>query len=283
MTDRTTLDHVGLVGRDLDALLQAAAGLGFAPTAPRELYGRDPATGRAVSLEQTSAHLVFAQGYVELSAVHSHSDRHHLARYLDRYAGLHILALGVVDIAAAQRRCAAAGLVTTAVASASRAIEYGDRHGQAQFEWFMLADTDSPEGLTCFVRHLTPELVFQEAVQAHPNGVVSLQAIHVVTRDPAAESERWSALTGARAVAGSSGFAFDLGDGRLELLTPGSYAERFPGATSPPCPGFAGITVRCHDPQAALAVAGRQGMATQLLPSGGFYALAAGCLVEFIG
>jgi hypothetical protein len=244
-----SLDHVGLVGRSLDPLLTAARRLGFAPTPPKPLMGRDPATGKARPLGQSSAHLVFGSGYVELSAVHSTSPDHHLAHWLGRHEGLLILALGVDDIAAAHARCCAAGLPVTAVADASRAIEYGDRHGEARFKWFMLAPEASPEGLVCCVRNLAPELVFQPAVQAHPNGVTGLAGVYVAADEPGPLLARLAAVTGAAPAADR----LDLRGGWLRVMTPAALEARFAGAGLPAAPCLAGFALEVADPARARA------------------------------
>ncbi len=283
MNRAVRLDHVGIVGRDLDKLLGAARSCGFAPTPPKPLLGRDPATGAALDLGQTSAHLVFESGYVELSAVHSRSPDHHLARYLGQDPGLHILALGVDDIQAAHQRCQAAGLAVTAVAAASREIRYGERHGEARFEWFMLDPEASPEGLVCWVRQLTPELVFQPAVQHHPNGTAALTAVQVAVPDPGGAVAHWSAVTGASPTRHETAIAFDVEDGRIELVTPAGFAARFPGARVPPCPGLAGFELRVRDLAATQALLAAGSGPARRSATGGLHADLAGSLVAFAG
>jgi hypothetical protein len=103
---------------------------------------------------------------------------------------LHILALGVADVAAQCAASKAAGLPVTVPARATRAIEYGSRHGEARFEWAMLDATFTPEGLICWVHNLTPELVYQNEVMRHPNGASALAELWIETRDPEAFSQR---------------------------------------------------------------------------------------------
>jgi hypothetical protein len=281
MTEPASLDHVGLVGGALEPLLAAARRLGFAPTPPKPLLGRHPATGEPRPLGQSSAHLVFESGYVELSAVHSTSPDHHLAHGLARHEGLLILALGVEDVAAAHARCRDAGLPVTPVTGASRAIEYGDRHGETRFEWFMLAPAASPEGLVCCVRNLTPELVFQPAVQSHPNGAVALAGVYVAAEEPQPLLARMAAVTGAQ----PRGDRLDLRGGWLRVLTPAALEARFPGAGLPQAPCLAGFAVRVADLGRARAAAAAGGVPLNESP-GGFWVAArraGGGIVEFGG
>ena len=192
----TSLDHVGFVAPQLAPLRASMRALGFTLTEPRELRRTDPVTGASVSLQQWSCHAVFEQGYVELTAVENDDPGHHLAAYLQRGAGLHILALGSARIGAEHARCAAAGIATTAPARATRRIEYGERHGDAAFEWFMFAPAEAPEGLVCYAHNLTPELVYQRSVQQHANGAVALEEVVVTVPQPPAAAARYERLLG---------------------------------------------------------------------------------------
>jgi hypothetical protein len=179
------LDHLGIVARELEPVRDAWRRLGFEPTAPKPLLGVD-ASGAVVPLGQWSCHVVLESGYVELTAVAGDDPSHHLARYRQRYVGLHILALGADDAAAARERVVHAGLRVTPVMQARRAIDYGARQGEARFRWFMLDATESPEALVCVVEHETPELVFQPEVSRHPNGAIALDGTTLLVAAPEA-------------------------------------------------------------------------------------------------
>ena len=244
MSGGAGLDHVGLVAPGLDDLVTRYRALGFAPTEPRPLLRFEPATGERLPIGQSSAHVVFESGYVELTQIDSASRDHHLAPWVQRHFGLHILALGVDDIAAAHERCTSAGVPVRAPARASRAIEYGSRHGEARFEWFMLEPAASPEGLLCLVRHETPGLVHQREVESHPNGAVALEGVYVVTTEPQDVERRLAIVAGARpAEAGT----IELGGRWIRVLTPDAFAARFPGSQVPQAPCLAGFAVRVAD------------------------------------
>lgn len=245
-----TLDHVGFVAPRLAPLVESMRRLGFATTAPRPLLRVDAASGASVPLHQESCHAVFASGYVELSAVLTDDPAHHLAAWRARGTGLHILALGSEDPDADFRRCSAAGLPCSAPADAGRRIEYGARHGDARFRWFMLRPEASPEGLLCWVRNLVPELVFQPEVTTHPNGVLSLDEVVLQVNSPGAVAQRLALASGlvprqpgavpardaAKPQAGSGVVPageqatqrFELGGGgALTIATPEALRERF--------------------------------------------------------
>ncbi len=221
--------------------------LGFATTEPRELLGVDPATGQPVPLRQRSCHAVFERGYVELSAVETDDPRHHLAVYRQHGDGLLILALGSTAIAAEYARCVAAGIGVTSPARATRRIEYGERHGEACFEWFMFRPDESPEGLVCYAANLTPELVYQRSVMAHANGALALAEVCLLTDDVSATRARYARLLGFAGRDRAGHFEFVLDGGRLSILDAQGFESRF-GVTPAGGTGrFAAAVVRVRD------------------------------------
>lgn len=225
---RATLDHVGYVAHSLPALREQMLRLGFAPTEPRDLLAVDAATGATRPLGQRSCHAVLQRGYIELTAVDMPAPTHHLATWLARGAGLHILALGSDVIEAEQARCAATGLAVTPPAHASRRIEYGERHGEARFEWFMFAPHETPEGLVCYAHNLTPELVFQPSVQRHPNGALALTEVVVRCADLPSTGARWQRLLGVAPREDAAGLRFELAAGdTVTLCDPQQLRARF--------------------------------------------------------
>jgi hypothetical protein len=248
----TTLDHVGYVAADLDALRAELLQLGFAPTEPRELLGIDAATGASRPLGQRSCHVVLGRGYIELTSVDTPAPTHHLATWLARGAGLHILALGSDAIAEEQARCAAAGLAVTAPARASRRIDYGERHGDARFEWFMFAPRETPEGLLCYAHNQTPELVYQPSVQQHPNGAEALTEVVLLCEDLVAARFRWQRLLGVAPHLGLHELRFELGGGDVTLCDMAGCQARF-GALAPDSASrdrFVASVVSVRDPDA---------------------------------
>ncbi|MFO1456624.1 MAG: VOC family protein [Steroidobacteraceae bacterium] len=253
-----TLDHLGFVGDDLDRLVGAMRRLGFATTTPRELQRESPSGGAPVSLHQSSCHAVLPQGYLEFSAVSTDDPAHHLAAYRARGTGLHILALGSVDPDGDWRRCRDAGLPCSEPAFASRAIEYGLRHGTARFRWFMLAPAAAPEGLLCFAHNLNPELVFQPEVSSHPNGAQALVEVMIQAPSTRELAPRFGALLGVAALpapepdgraapGGAEVLRFPLaGDACLTVLSPAAMRERFGAAAvaAAPVGRLAGLQLR---------------------------------------
>lgn len=183
------IDHAGYGVDDLPAAVRLFRKLGFAPTKEKALMARDPESGERRPLGQTSAHVVFKKGYLELSA--PTIETNHLVPLVERHSGIHILALATNDAEEQHRACQQRHPDLPAVAQASRPIEYGKNRGAAGFKWFPLPGDVFREGIVCFVEHLTRKLVFQDEVSSHPNKAVALAGVALFSRDPEATAARY--------------------------------------------------------------------------------------------
>lgn len=237
-SDLSAIDHLGVVGRDIAAMASAYRRLGFAPTDPVPLMGEQ--NGEPVPLGQDSAHLIFADSYVELSGVTSTDPNHHLAPWLARRHGLHILALGSADAGASHAALADAGLDMPAVQSAGRHVDYGSKHGNAKFRWFMVPESLGAEGFLCMVEQVTPELVFQPPDGGHPNGALGVAGVTVLADNVDDAMTRYQTLPGAHA---DGPHTLRFGTQFIDILDPKTFTERFGGIDIQP-PALAGFTVR---------------------------------------
>lgn len=222
-TPTLPVDHVGVLAPRIDEIVAQFKRLGFRVVGPAELIGVD-AIGNAFSLGQQSAHVMFADDYIELTAVTTPSPEHHLRDFLDGPFGLRIVILRADDIEAVRDRCVHAALSPTAVAIASRDIDYG-RPGTARFRWFALPVAEFPDALVGYVQHESFDTVFQRDVTAHDNGAIGLSRIFL-TAD--ASPERYVPL------------ATDSGGTIIDARPHTSLAALFATDVST-CPPFVGI------------------------------------------
>ena len=230
------LDHVGLVGPDIEAMIAAYAALGFTVTPRQELMGRD-SSGQLLPLGQQSAHVMFRETYIELTAFAPRPD-HHLMPYAQRYDGIHILALASDDAQASHRQLAETGIAPQPVAEAARDVVYG-KTGQAQFRWFAVAPDDFPEGLVCVGDQAPPDLVFPASAMAPTNKARAIPSLYVSAEDKADTATRYGKLAAALETAGAP-CALQSGDA--------AWRRRFalPEAIAP-APGLLGIGIRVSD------------------------------------
>ncbi len=186
------IDHVGLVGPDIRGTVASFRELGFRVTDPVELMGTAP-DGKEKSLDQQSAHFIFGSTYVEISEVTRPGPDHHLGAWLGDEPAVRILILRAADIDAVRERALAAGQDPTPVGDASRALHYAGG-ATARFRWLALPPESFPEALCGYVQHLTPELVFWQEMNAHPNGAVELTGMTLHAADTGDAERRFAAL-----------------------------------------------------------------------------------------
>ncbi len=234
----SAIDHLGVVGRNITALTTAYTRLGFSPTVPVPLMGEKD--GVPVPLGQDSAHLIFADSYVELTGVTSQDPGHHLAPWLARREGLHILALGSADAEASRAVLTDAGHDVAAVQNASRHVDYGSNHGDAQFHWFKIPDDMADEGFLCIVEQLTPNLVFQPPHQGHPNGAIGVFGVIAVADDADRVRSHYAQLPGA---SGTENHRVRFGRQYIDVFDGAALAQTYPAADNISGPALAGFAL----------------------------------------
>ena len=219
------LDHAGVAVRDLDAAGREWTALGFqvTPTAPHLPAG---ITGNRC--------VMFAHGYVELIAVIAqggHSAT--LARFLQRYQGIHIISLATDDAEAAGAR------LGQSVIRSERATE----HGIARFARVALTEMVPRLQL---IQHFTPALVWQPPTLVHTNRATALASIVIQAAAPAALAAELAGAAGVCAVPDpAGGYILRLAQGKLRVLA--DVAGIFPTSTAPSLPFVAGIEVATAD------------------------------------
>lgn len=238
----------------------------------------------AVAMGQSNSHLVFDDTYVELTAVQGDLSRHHLRDAIARYWRLHIIVLRAKDAEAEQRALAATGSAAPAPALAARHVAYPGGKGVARFKWFRIPVSEFPEAFLCAVEHLDADLVFDPALNAHPNGACVLHALTLVADRPEQLARRMAAITGSNARPITDGWRVATGDSSVDTLDAAALAARYPGVPATRTPWLAGFSVRSRDPGRAarhLADAGivahRNGSRLWVAPD-----LAGGTIFEFV-
>lgn len=235
MNAAVALDHVGVVGRDLAGLAGHYARLGFTLT-PRALAAGGRIETRCVMLRQ---------GYLELMALAPGGASATLERMLARHEGAHIIALAIDDAAATQARLARAGIPCSGVEQSERPIDAASPDGR-QARFALVPVQEQPEARFNLVRHLTPELLWQERFLAHANHAAALEEVILAVPAPADSAARLSRLAGRPVVPDSAGgYALDLPRGAVRLL-PAEACE----VLAPPA--IVALTLRTDDANAAI-------------------------------
>src|SRR5260370_15674028 len=167
------LAHIGIVVPDLDAAAAAYERLGFRLTPVQQQAGPLAPDGPVVRWGSANRCAMLEAGYLEIIGIVDPAlYDNELGRFLARYHGIHIVALGVADAASQVPRLREAGLTTPGVRPMRRKVATPTGEAEVRFKRVPLAD--APEGRIQLIEHETPGLMWQPHLLAHPNRVVAL-------------------------------------------------------------------------------------------------------------
>ena len=268
MSTALALDHVAVCGRELAPLVAAYEAMGFSLSPIAQQSGKRSPDGVVEPFGTGNRCAFLRHGYIELLAILDPSlFDNQLGRFMDRYDGLHILALGVQDEVANLARMQAAGIPIPGVAWLERPVD-GPDGPRAKFA--RLPFPDAPEGRVQLIRHLTPELIWDRRWMHHANHADALVALVMASAAPAETAARFSRLMGLPFQPDpAGGFQIRLpGMARLagpkapametlvRILEPEALGTVLPGVEAPTLPFMAGIMVRTDDGNAAVRAMG---------------------------
>ena len=258
MNTALALDHLGVAARDLAPMCAAYERLGFTLSPIAQQSGRRRPDLPVEKYGSGNRCAFLKHGYIELIAILDPAlFDNNLNAFLARYAGIHILALAMLDEEANLVRLRQAGIDIPGVAYLERPVEAGGPIAR----FARLPFPDPPEGRVQLIRHLTPELVWQDRWMDHANRAEVLEAAILCAENPADTAARLSRLAGlplepdpaggfllrlpgAARAAGPKAPALET---RVRVLTPEALASVLPGVTPPASPCMAGMMVRTTD------------------------------------
>ncbi|WP_267552129.1 VOC family protein [Rhizobium rhizogenes] len=167
------LDHavIGVLDQ-LDTAAEVYRKLGFALT-PRGYH----------TLGSINHLAVFSDNYVELLGFPREGDKKR-ADLWSYPVGLNGLAFRTADAAALQGELEAAGKPVTNWRDFSRPVDVDGEQKPASFRTFQIGGDTISNGRLFFCQHNTPELVWRPIDQNHPNGVLNISDVFIVSRAP---------------------------------------------------------------------------------------------------
>jgi catechol 2,3-dioxygenase-like lactoylglutathione lyase family enzyme len=284
MTAAFDLDHVGIAVRDLGAAAAAYRRLGFVLSG-RSYHMAPAGPGVAPSPRGTGNHCVMLpQGYVELIGITDPAYQGRLRHHLARYQGLHIVAFGCADAAAAVAALHKRGEKIEPPRRLTRPIAELGKQATAEFS---IVDLPAPanEGYYIAIEHHTREALWQPHLLPHPNGARALIALTVCAADPADYARRLAATLGAPAETEHGVHTVELAFGSVDAVDAAGLDRRYPGVMAPTLPFVAGIAVTVDDIARARARLQANGVAYQSRSSGSIWvapADACGAVIEFV-
>ena len=231
------LDHVGIVGADLDVLARSFMALGFHLT-PFAAHASGRTGNRCAMLRDG--------GYLELMATLPGQSSATLDRFLAIGPGAHVLALEVVDEAAALDRLRAAGVAAGEVSITERASETDG----AKARFALIMPPDLPEGRVLLIRHLTHDLLWRPEFETHANRAVGLTEAVYASDVPAETMTRISRLAGRPAEPDPlGGYRVRLARGMVRVLSLRAATNLFAWETG--VPNVRGVADATTSPRAA--------------------------------
>lgn len=245
IANRVTLDHVGLVVRDLDAAAARYRASGFRLT-PRGRHRAPLVPGGAPVPWGSGNHCaMFAAGYFEILGVVDPAAYHaHIARRLADHEGLHLIALGCDDLEAVASDLAGRGIACAPVAPLARDVATEAGVAEARFRILRPEEAVVAGADLFFITHETPEHLWQPGLVAHPNGAAALAGVTLCSDDVGRTAARLARVLGVEGEASEGAVRFALGRGWIAVMEPRGFAARHraePAAV--PAPAAATIAV----------------------------------------
>jgi hypothetical protein len=241
------VDHVAHFVPDSDAAAKALGTFGFTvtPFSPQS-HKPDP-SGPLVPAGTGNRCVMLRRGYLEfLTPTGDTPNAGQLRAAINRYVGVHLIALGSADVAADRERLDKAGFQPLAPLALERPIGTPDGDQTARFAVLRTPHGTMAEGRVQFLEHRTPELLWQRRWLDHPNRAFGLAGVFVCVTDPAETSERYTRYTGIPVVAQGAARRLATARGDLFFLTPATVREVL-GVEPPALPWIAGYAIETAD------------------------------------
>ena len=240
------LDHVGYFTADLATAGSQLERLGFA-VSPVNLQQNAGAAGVLKPSGTSNRLAVLRRGFLEvLAATHDTPLADQLKAALQRYAGLHLIALSHADIPAQRERLMSLGFAMQEVVHLRRHKRTSE--GLREVRWSVLRPQPGaiPEGRLQFAYCHTPELTWSEPVSPLANGADGLTDILLCVPDRRETAERFGHFAG-RDPSDDGRFSIvSLDRGRL-LFVERDVASAIPNFALPNLPYMAGQALRTTD------------------------------------
>lgn len=241
------LDHIAHFVPDSDAAAKALEVFGFTVT-PFSAQSHKATPDAPVTPAGTGNRCVMLRrGYLEfLTPTGQTQIADQLRQSIQRYTGVHLIAMGTVDLEADRARLDKAGFAPLPVLSLERPIGTPDGDQTARFSVLRVPSGTMPEGRVQFVEQRTPELLWQKRWLDHTNRSFGLAAVFVCVADPQEAAHRYARYTGLAVE--PQGPARRLISARGEVIfLPPETVQKVLGVEPPCVPWIAGYALDCSD------------------------------------
>ena len=254
--DGLFLDHVAVVVPDLARAGKTYERLGFRLTPQSSHKGPLKPGGPLEPFGSGNHCAMFAKGYLELLGI-TDPKRYtgEVTPLLQRYAGLHLIALGCHDARQAARDLGSRLGAELSVRELGRDVpqaEGGTKPGM--FRIVGLPAGTFTEAKLFLIEQVTPEVLWQPELLGQPNGVTGLAGAVLCVTSPAETRERLARIIGRGDLA--------LTRGALEVIDAREFSARY-GAEPPALPMVASARFGVSDLAATARYLRGQGVPLQ--------------------
>ncbi|MEZ2223866.1 VOC family protein [Rhizobium sp. RCC_161_2] len=172
---------------------------------------------------------VFGENYLELLGFPPGDDK----KRSDLWSyptGLNGLAFRTTDAATLRDEMAAAGKAVTDWKDFSRPVEVNGVQKPASFRTFQLGPDAISNGRFFFCQHDTPELVWRRADQDHPNSILDISDVFIVSHKPQTITELFDGFPVAAPRIDKDGVVIQAGGVTIHILSKDKAVARFGSA-----------------------------------------------------
>jgi len=215
------LDHVAVVVPDLARAAKTYARLGFRLTPESSHRGPLKPGGPLEPYGSGNHCAMFKEGYLEILGV-TDPKRYtgEVTPLLQRYTGLHLVALGCTDARQAARDLGARLGAELGIRELGRDVpQIGGGTKPAKFRIVGLPAGSFPEAKLFLIEQVTPDVLWQPALLPQPNGVTALGGAVLCVASPAETQQRLGRIVGREDLA--------LSRGALEIIDGWEFAARY--------------------------------------------------------
>lgn len=266
---KLNIDHVAHFVPHIDDASAALEQAGFTLTPFSAQSHRLEPGGPLMPAGSGNRCVMLREGYLEfLTPTADTTIASQLRAAIQRYTGVHLVALGTVAPELDQARLEKNGFAPLPAVALQR--EIGTEHGNetAKFTVVRVAPGTMAEGRIQFCQQHTPQWLWQQRWLTHANGARGLAAVILCVADPQEAAQRYARYTGLLAQLSANQWRIDTQRGALLFVTPDAL-QRALGITAPATPWIAGYVLTCDDLAATRAYLAAAQCAVRKLDAGG--------------
>lgn len=240
---KLNIDHVAHFVPHIDAASAALEQAGFTLTPFSEQSHRLEPGGPLTPAGAGNRCVMLREGYLEfLTPTGDTPIAQQLRSAIQRYTGLHLIALGTAAAEADHARLEKNGFSPLPAVALQREIGTTDGSGTARFTVVRVPPGTMAEGRIQYCQQHTPELLWQPRWLEHRNHARGLAAVIICVADPQEAAQRYARYTGLLAQLSRTQWRIDTQRGALLFVTPAAVEQKL-GITAPALPWIAGYVL----------------------------------------